>query len=129
MRDYYGDSLDIMFPEFPNHFLLFPMVFPLVSLSVSTIFSGVPTVSPPCFPGFHFRFCGIEIGMFIRNLNKKMLFVNQWSSYRIEMNLIIRNVDKKLLLQLLRIAETLHINILRLYLSFWFAIVKSFFAV
>ena len=30
------------------------------------------------------------------------------------MNLIIRNVGKKLLLQLLRIAETLHINILRL---------------
>ena len=45
------------------------------------------------------------------------------------MNLIIQNVGKKLLLQLLRTAETLHINVLRLYLTFWFAIVKSFFAI
>ena len=48
-------SLDIMFPQFPNHFLLFPMVFPHVSLSVSTISSGISTVSPRCFPHFLFQ--------------------------------------------------------------------------
>ena len=30
-----------MFPQFPNHFLQFPMVFSHVSRSVSTISSGV----------------------------------------------------------------------------------------
>ena len=48
--DYYGDSLDVMFPQFPNHFLPFPMVFSHVSSSVSMISSGVSTVSPQCFP-------------------------------------------------------------------------------
>ena len=43
LRDYYGDSLDVMFPQFPNHFLLFPMVFPYIS-------SGVSNVCPQCFP-------------------------------------------------------------------------------
>ena len=53
LRDYYGDSLDVMFPQFPNHFLPFPMVFLHVSPSVSTILSGVSTVSPVSY----FRFC------------------------------------------------------------------------
>ena len=54
LRDYHGDSLDVMFPQFPNHFLPFPMVFPHVSPSVSTISSGVLTVSLQCFPRFFF---------------------------------------------------------------------------
>ena len=54
LRDYNGDSLDVMFPHFPNNVLPFPMVFPYVSPSVSTISSGVPTVSPQCFPRFLF---------------------------------------------------------------------------
>ena len=29
LRDFYGDSPDILFPLFPNHFLPFPMVFTL----------------------------------------------------------------------------------------------------
>ena len=51
---YYGDSLDVMFLQFHNHFLLFPMVFPHVSISVSTISLGVSNVSPQCFPRFLF---------------------------------------------------------------------------
>ena len=54
VRDCYVNSLDVMFPQFPNHFLLFPMVFPHVSPSVSTISFGVSTVSPQCFPSFLF---------------------------------------------------------------------------
>ena len=54
LRDYYGDFLDVMFPQFPNHFLPFSMVFSHVSSSVSTISSGVSTVAPQCFPGFLF---------------------------------------------------------------------------
>ena len=45
MRDYYGDSLDVMLSQFPNYFLPSPMVFPRVSLSVSSISSGASTVS------------------------------------------------------------------------------------
>ena len=41
LHDYYGDSLNVMFPQFPNHFLPFPMLFPHVSHSVSTISLGV----------------------------------------------------------------------------------------
>ena len=52
LRDYYGDSLSLMFPQFPNHFLPFPMVFPYVSPSVCTISSDVATFSPRCFPLF-----------------------------------------------------------------------------
>ena len=54
LLDYYGDSRDVMFPQFPNHFLPFPMLFTHLSPSVSTIFSGVSTVSPQCFPRFLF---------------------------------------------------------------------------
>ena len=52
LRDYFGDSLDVMFPQFPGHFLPFLMVFPYVSTSVSTTSSGVCTVFPVCY----FRF-------------------------------------------------------------------------
>ena len=45
LYDYYDDSLDNMFPQFPNHFLLFSIVFPQVFSSVSTISLGVSTVS------------------------------------------------------------------------------------
>ena len=52
LRNYYGDSLDVMFLQFPYHFLPFPMVFPHVSPSVSKISSGISTVSPVSY----FRF-------------------------------------------------------------------------
>ena len=52
LRDYYGNSLDVMFPHFSNHFLLFPMVFPYVPLRVSTNSLGIFTVSPQCYPRF-----------------------------------------------------------------------------
>ena len=45
LSDYHGDFLDVMFTQFPNHFLTVPMVFPYISPSVSTISSGVSTVS------------------------------------------------------------------------------------
>ena len=61
LRDYYSDSLDVMFPQFSNHFLPFPMVFSHVSLSVCRISSGVSTVSPKCFPRFLFRFCDLHV--------------------------------------------------------------------
>ena len=57
LRDYYGNSFHVLLPQFPNHFLPFLMVFPHVSPSVSTIFSGVSTVSPQCSPVSFFRFC------------------------------------------------------------------------
>ena len=56
IRDYYGDSLDVMFPQFPNHLLPFHMVFLHVSRSVSTISS----VSPQCFPPFLFQILRIK---------------------------------------------------------------------
>ena len=52
LRNYYGDSLDVMFLQFPNHFLPFPMVFPHVSSSVSEISSGISTVSPVSYSRF-----------------------------------------------------------------------------
>ena len=48
--DYYGDSHDVIFPQFPNHFPPFPVLFPHVSSSVYTIFLGVSTVSSQFFP-------------------------------------------------------------------------------
>ena len=53
LRNYYGDSLEVMFPQFPKHFLMFHMVFLHVSISVSTISLDVSTVSPVSY----FRFC------------------------------------------------------------------------
>ena len=54
LRDYYGYYLDVMFPQFPNHFLPFPMVVLHVSRGVFAIPSGVFTVSSQCFPRFLF---------------------------------------------------------------------------
>ena len=59
LRDYYGNSLDVMFPQFPNHFLPFPMVFPHVSPSVS-IFPLVFLLFPlSVSPVSYFRFCDL----------------------------------------------------------------------
>ena len=55
LHNCYGVSLNVMFPQFPNHFQPFPMVFPHVSPSVSMISSGFSTVSPQCFPHFLFQ--------------------------------------------------------------------------
>ena len=59
LRDYYGDSLDVIFPQFPNHFLpyRFPWcfrMFPLVFLQFRRMFLLFPlSVSPVSY----FRFC------------------------------------------------------------------------
>ena len=54
VRDCYVNSLDVMFPQFPNHFLLFPMVFPHVFLRFPWVFLLFPlSVSPVSY----FRFC------------------------------------------------------------------------
>ena len=53
-RDYHDDSLNVTFPRFANCFLTFPLVFPHVFFSVSTVSSGVFSVSPHCFPCFLF---------------------------------------------------------------------------
>ena len=50
----YGNSLNVMFPRFPNHFLSFSMVFPNVFPSVSTAFPGVSPVFPQFFACFLF---------------------------------------------------------------------------
>ena len=51
--DYYSDCLEL-FPQFPENFQPFPMVFPYVSPDISTISLGVSTVSPQCFLRFLF---------------------------------------------------------------------------
>ena len=48
-RDYHGDYLNVMFPR-PNCFLPFHLVFPHVSLGVSTVSFAVSPVFPQCFP-------------------------------------------------------------------------------
>ena len=52
--EYYGHSVNAVFPRFFNRFLPFPMVFSHVSPSVSTVSSDVSSVSPRCFPSFLF---------------------------------------------------------------------------
>ena len=54
LRDYYCDSLNVLFPQFPSHFLPFLMVFAHDSPSVSTVYSGISTVFPQCFLRFIF---------------------------------------------------------------------------
>ena len=61
LRNYYGNSLDVMFLQFSNHFLPFPMVFPRVSPSVSLISSGVSTVFPQYFSRFLFQILRLEL--------------------------------------------------------------------
>ena len=50
LRDYYGYYLDVMFPQFPNHFLPFPVVF----LRFPRVFLLFPL---SVFPVSYFRFC------------------------------------------------------------------------
>ena len=45
LRDYYGDSLNVIFPQFPNHFLPFLMVLVFLQFSL-----GVSPIS-------YFRYC------------------------------------------------------------------------
>ena len=73
LRDYYGDSLNVTFPQFPNDFLPFPMVFPHVSPSVSTISSCVSTVSPHCVPRFLFQILRIELLCFDYKQERQIL--------------------------------------------------------
>ena len=40
-RDYHSDFLNVVFPQFPNCFLPFPLVFTNLSSSVSTVSVGV----------------------------------------------------------------------------------------
>ena len=80
LHNCYGVSLDVMFPQFPNHFRPFPMVFLHVSPSVSMISSGFSTVSPQCFPHFLFQILQIvEARFHIRYFpkEKKLLFCCQ----------------------------------------------------
>ena len=59
-RDYHGDFLNVMFPQFPNCFLPFPLVFLHVFASVSTVSFGVSRVSLQCSPVSYFRFGDFE---------------------------------------------------------------------
>ena len=52
--DYPGDFFNVMFPRFPNCFLLFPLMFPHVSPGVSAVSFVVSPVSLQCFPCFLF---------------------------------------------------------------------------
>ena len=88
LRDYYGDTLDVMFPQFPNYFLLFPLVFPHVSSSVSTIQLGVSTVSPQCFPRSLFQISRVGVACFVRNnlsYNTKSFYPSEIKNIFIEM--------------------------------------------
>ena len=58
LRDYYGDSLYVMFLQFPNHFLPFPMVFSHVSQCFNDFLRCLycfPSVFP-CFLPFSMVF-------------------------------------------------------------------------
>ena len=53
-RDYYGNSLHVIFPQFPNHYLPCFRMFPLVLLRFPRVFLLFPlSVSPVSY----FRFC------------------------------------------------------------------------
>ena len=53
-RDNHGDSLNVMFPRFPNCFLPFPLMFLHVSAGVPTVSFGVSLVSLQYFLCFLF---------------------------------------------------------------------------
>ena len=57
LRDYYCDTLNVMFPQFPNHLIPFLMVFRHVSPSVSTFSSGVLQFPLSVSSVSYFRFC------------------------------------------------------------------------
>ena len=54
LSNYYGESLDAMLSQFPNHYLPFPMMFLYISPSVSTISLSDSTDSPQYFSRFLF---------------------------------------------------------------------------
>ena len=56
LRDYYGDFLDVMFSQFPNHSYRFPWYFPIFPLMFLQFLGGVSVG----FPASYFRFCGIR---------------------------------------------------------------------
>ena len=58
--DYHGDCCSVMFSQFLNCFLPFPLVFLHVSHRLSMVFFGVSLVSQNVSPVSHFRFCNIE---------------------------------------------------------------------
>ena len=60
-RDYHHESLNVVFPRFPNYFLPLPLVFLHVSSGLSAVSSGASPVSRRCFPCFLFRFCEVLI--------------------------------------------------------------------
>ena len=57
LRDYYCDTLNVMFPQFPNHLIPFLMVFRHVTPSVSTFSSGVLQFPLSVSSVSYFRFC------------------------------------------------------------------------
>ena len=59
----------ILFSQFPNHSLPFPMVFPHVSLSVSTISSVVSSVSRQCFPFLILDFANASVTLKYNNMS------------------------------------------------------------
>ena len=49
-RNFLGDSLNVIFPQFSHCFLSFPLVFPHASRVVSMVSFGVSPISPQCLP-------------------------------------------------------------------------------
>ena len=67
LRDYYGDTLDVMFLQFPNHFPWCFRMFPLVFLQFPREFQLFPLcISPVSF----FRFCVLFIRIYNLYLQK-----------------------------------------------------------
>ena len=64
LSNYYGESLDAMLSQFPNHYLPFPMMFLYVSPSVSTISLGDSTDPLNISPVSYFTFCGSRFPAF-----------------------------------------------------------------
>ena len=52
LRDYYVDSLHVIFAQFPNYFLQFPIVLSHFSPSVCTISFGFFLLFSTVFPSF-----------------------------------------------------------------------------
>ena len=57
LHNYYGDALDFTFPQFPNHFLPFSMVFPHVSLVFLRFLRVFLLFSLSVSSVFYFRCC------------------------------------------------------------------------
>ena len=96
LSDYYGDSLDIMFPQFPNHFLPFSMVFPHVSPSVSR-FRWVFLLFPlSASPVSYFRFCDrVNVSAFLYNASSHFKLINWLPTNEIVESSFVNNVFKR----------------------------------